>query len=134
MTEELRPIEREEDSTRKNDWILDNHELFEGNYGHPLFGNFSVTFNETRGQLMFTQGRVGEGPLLPIDVEEPEEQKHFFIAFEGVLYNYLRTTGGRYLPVHFDNLNGVYQELVAEGFEPEAPPVFLRGLDWNAEY
>ena len=120
----------EENDFQSNDWIIENYELFIGDYGHALFGNFSVDFNASRGRLTFTQGRNGEGSLIPINVEDPLEQKNFLMAFEGPLYNLFRATGGRVTPLYFQNLDEAYQEIVAVAIEPNAPPIFVRGLDW----
>ena len=120
----------EEIDFQSNDWIVEHYELFIGDYGHALFGNFSFDFNANRGRLTFTQGRNGEGSLIPINVEDSLEQKNFLMAFEGVLYNLFRATGGRLTPLYFQNLDEVYQEIVAVGIEPNAPPTFVRGLDW----
>ncbi len=79
-----------------DDWIAQNYEQFVGDYVHPLFGNFSIEYNETRQRLMFTQGRIVEGSLISINVEEPTEQKQFFIAFEGTLF---RCVQGQWQPI-----------------------------------
>ena len=121
----------EEISWKVNDWIIENHELYVGDYGHPLFGNFSIGFNETRARLTFTQGRNGEGSLIPVNVEDPVEQKNFYLAIEEALYNLFGAIGGRFIPLYFQNLqNEMYQEIVAVRYEPDAPPVFVRGLEW----
>ena len=78
-----------------------------GNYGHSLFDNFSVGFNESRPKLTFTHGHNVEGFLIPINVEDQAGRKNFLLAFEGVLYNFLPAYGGGTLFPKFKTFSSV---------------------------
>ena len=111
-------------------WLRDNHERYVGHFGHLLLGNLSVYYNDTEDMLWGTAGRIGIGQLLPFNASE----ELFLMEMWDALWWLPELTSGlgSHPPIRFADLQGEeYQEIVAIAYDPQTPPIFVRGLQWD---
>ena len=109
-------------------WLKDNHETYEGYYGHLLLGNMTIYYNETTGTLWGIAGNLGIGSLIPITNDT------FVIELYGPLWwvPELGSPPGRYPPIIFSNLvDNQYQEIIGVAYDAVTPPIFVRGQQWD---
>ncbi len=130
-------IEEEHETQRWFHALDDDYEAYEGTYGHFFFGNITVTFEETTGELRFLAGRVGQGRLDP--VVEWDNARLFQVEFDGPL-DYFHVAGsgvGIYPPIAFQDLRNDttgkprFQAINALAWDPLVPPLFERNLQWE---
>lgn len=106
----------------------ENKEKYIGNYGHRLFGNISVWYDEEKQSLIAKAGHIGYAELIPTI-----DESTFITNLIGPLEFIFRVKGGSnpMIPLIFQSeSNGKYQEIL-NIWEPEDPPIYKRGLQWD---
>ncbi|XP_074653589.1 uncharacterized protein LOC141907747 [Tubulanus polymorphus] len=104
---------------------------FVGQFGHLVFGNLTIVFNDTDNHLHLFHGKVGHGIL-----HKTDEQMVFVIKYIGDLY-FLSAADGesvnsykiRFLeePMSSGPINKLETTFIDSG----APVIFERGLKWH---
>lgn len=128
-----KPDEKKADGMNENiyfrKWLEAHCDLYTGLYGHPLLGNFSVTYSDSDCSLHFSFGLLGTGRLIYVDGISWKMELGGPMAFLQM------SPQGPYssLLVVFDDPvggKGRFRSLIAYAFEQSRPPKFRRGLDW----
>lgn len=131
----IKPDEKNGNGMNENSyfkqWLEAHYDLYTGIYGHPLFGNFSVTYSNSDGNLHFSFGLLGTGTLAYDDGISWKMELEGPMAF-------LQVSHGQYinkaLPVGFSDRRfdgkGRFRSLIAFSFEQSKPPIFRRDVIW----
>ena len=111
----------------KNEYKQNWQNAYLGTYGHRLFGNITVTYNQSNNVLQFKAGKYGEGFL------HRDQGEMFAVELTGASW-YIQNTGDPeppYFipPVRFhDQQDGVWMGLESPAHESS---VFRRGVKWT---
>jgi len=114
---------------------LNNYRMYEGMYGHCLFGNITITYDKMAEVLVLKFGLIGIGHLIV------NNNDTFYIYLTGAMSLYGRVFELVYKGCLFEFFevedyaryeSGRYAKIKAIGFEKTAPPVFVRDLEWYA--
>ncbi|ELU17941.1 hypothetical protein CAPTEDRAFT_185994 [Capitella teleta] len=107
---------------------INDNQKYTGNYGHLLFGNMTVFYDDSLSQLKIRFGQIGMGHL------QFHSEFIWSIVFEGPLY-FLTGNGSpkKKLPLlsFMSKRNGKFCQIQALGYEKKAHPVFHRDLQWT---
>lgn len=104
-------------------------EKYSGSYGHPLFGNLTIWFNENKREIMAKTGQIGLAKLTPTDVESILDVELIGpLDFVEKTPYFLNIS----TPLTFRmEIDGKYQEVENWSMEPGDPVVYKRGLLWE---
>ena len=112
------------------EWKLKSEMAYIGVYGHPGFGNMSVSINSTTNHLYMRHGMYGLAAL-----QKSKEDNVFKLQFKGLLryWSDADTWKNNDITIQFiEYLDGKFQKVQAGFVDTSAPPVFVRDLRMTA--